>query len=446
MGHPGMAEELARAKQRGGDPTPGDPYGATMPVEALRGHAPIPNPQSVPPGYGQPPGPGQPYPPPPGGPPPAYGPGPSGPNPGWAPPPPDPTMPPAQSGGPQYGAPQYPGPQYPAGPQYPGGPQYANMPQGRGYGPQVPPGAPLPQHAYDPRPETELVKPLRPPPGAYGMQPYGAPMGAGLPHEPWTESIKTLLLVYGVLLVACFVAPWAVGEGQTTFSWTLLKAPGFAAKLRPIAIIATGLIAVGLGAVPMSTMGRGVVALLIGLAPIIALSTVPEFDWRGAVGAVGLIVLVAGLLVRSRYTGATLGRALATAGVVIVLAMYLIPESGVVPLVAMFKALGALPGKAKVAIIFGGFGGGVLPLVIVLVCLLVWLPGPGAAGTGILAWTVIIWGIAASLVALLVGGNIGATLKASLDGVIYMPVAMSAWLAFAGYGAATVLGKSLETP
>lgn len=303
-----------------------------------------------------------------------------------------------------------------------------------------------PQHVpFDPRPETELVKPLRPPqPAPYGMHSYGAGMGA--PREPWAESIKTLLLVYGVLLVACFVAPWAVGEGQTTFSWTLLKAPGFAAKLTPIAIIGTGLIAVVLGAVPMGTMARAVTALLIGVAPVIALTTVPSFDWRGAVGAVGIILLVAGLLLRSQYTGATLGRALATVGVVVVLALYLIPEGEVVPLVGLFKSLGAVPGKAKVALIFGPFGGGLLPLVIIVACLLVWLPAPGTAGAGILAWTVIVWGIVASLVALLVGGSIGSTLKGALDSIIYIPVATSAWLAFAGYGAATIFGKSLETP
>lgn len=302
-------------------------------------------------------------------------------------------------------------------------------------------------HAYDPRPETELVKPLRPPqqPGPYGAPGYG-PQYGGPPIEPWVESIKTLLLVYGVLLVACFVAPWAVGEGQTTFSWTLLKAPGFAAKLLPISIIATGLIGVLLGAIPMGTQPRGIIALLIGLGPLVALTTVPKFEWRATVMVVGLVLLVTGLLLRSKYTQAMLGRALATVGVVIILAMYLIPEGGTLPLVGMFKALGSAPGKAKVAYIIGEFGGSLVPLVITLACLLVWMPGPGTAGSGILAWTVIVWTIVASIVGLLVSGDIGANLKSGLAVVIYTPVALSAWLAFAGYGSATVFGKSLETP
>jgi hypothetical protein len=307
-------------------------------------------------------------------------------------------------------------------------------------------GARPPMHAYDPRPETELVKPLRPPQGGpYGMPNYGQ-RPPGVPIEPWVESIKTLLLVYGVLLIACFVAPWAVGEGQTTFSWTLLKAPGVAAKLLPISIIASGLVAVLLGALPMGNQARGIVALLIGLGPLVALTTVPEFAWRETVMVVGLVLLVSGLLVRSQYTQAMLGRALATVGVLVVLAMYLIPEGGQLPLVGMFKALGSAPGKAKVAFIVGGFGSGLIPLVITLACLLVWLPGPGSAGAQILAWVVIVWSIISALVALLLSGDIGASLKGGLSVFIYLPVAMSAWLAFAGYGTATVFGKSLETP
>jgi hypothetical protein len=302
-------------------------------------------------------------------------------------------------------------------------------------------------HAYDPRPETELVRPLRPPQQTpYAVPAYGAPRPGGPPIEPWVESIKTLLLVYGVLLVACFVAPWAVGEGQTTFSWTLLKAPGFAAKLLPSSIIATGLIAVLLGAIPMDTQVRGIIALVIGLGPLVALTTVPSFEWRGTVMVVGQVLLVTGLLLRSQYAHAMLGRALATVGVVVVLALYLIPENGVLPLVGMFKGLGAVPGKAKVAFIIGAWGGSVVPLVITLACLLVWIPGPGAAGTGILAWTVIVWAIVAAIVGLLLQEAIGAELKSNLSAFIYTPVALSAWLAFAGYGSATVFGKSLETP
>ena len=225
----------------------------------------------------------------------------------------------------------------------------------------------------------------------------------------------------------------------------MLKAPG-SAKLLPIAIIGSGLVAVILGAVPMGTQVRGVIALLIGLGPMVALSTVPEFNWRVMVLLVGMVLLVTGLLVRSKYTHAVLGRAIATAGVVIVLAVYLIPENGQLPMVGMFKMLGAAPGKAKLLPIIGPFGVALVPLVVTLACLLVWLPGPGTAGSAILAWTAIVWAIVASLAMLLISGAIGAALKAGLSEFIYLPVAMSAWLAFAGYGGATLFGKSLETP
>lgn len=516
MGYPGLAADLAKAKEGAGSQPGGDappsPYGETVPVEALRKNsqpppsgAPIPNPASMatappswqgpPPGRSpsQAPGPGGPppgYGPPPGGPPPGYGgppPGPGGPPParppggpppGYGQPPPPGYGPPPGGPGPGpggYGPPASGGPPPPGGPGYgprpggpgpgpggygpPGGPGYGQTPP-PGYGPGGPggppgygpppggygpaaPGMPGSPHGarrggdFDPRPETELVRPLRHPytPGAPGAATF----------EPWAESIKTLLLVYGVLLVACFVAPWAVGGGQTTFSWTLIGAPGAAAKLPPLLIVSTGVIAVVLGVVPLATAARGIACLVMGLAAVVVLSTVPSFDWRGLLGLIGASSLIGGLLLRSQYTMATLGRLLTTIGVVLLLALYLIPEGGQVPLVSMFKQLGAAPGKAKVAVIVGGLSGGLLPLLFLLVCLLVWLPGPGSAGAGILAWIAILYPVASALILLLVGGDIGATLKSSLSAVVYIPLATSAWLAFAGYGLASFSGKSLES-
>lgn len=300
-------------------------------------------------------------------------------------------------------------------------------------------GARQPVHGgFSGRPETELVRPLRGGQSHSGVRPL-------IPFEPWAEGIRTLLLVYGVLLIACFVAPWAVGDGGTTFSWTLIKAPGAAAKLTPLLIVSTGLFAVAIGAIPMPPVPRGWVCMLIGLGPLVALNTVPSFSWRAMLGLVGAALLVGGLLIRSRYTDASLGRLLATVGVLMVLAVYLIPEGGQVPLVGTFKLLGSAPGKGKVAaIIGGGMGSGVLPIVVVLLALLVWLPGPSRAGSSWLAWILILYPVIASLTLLIIGGNMLGTLKASLAQVVYIPTAISAWLAFSGYGLATVTGKSLE--
>ena len=246
-----------------------------------------------------------------------------------------------------------------------------------------------------------------------------------------------------MLLVACFVAPWSVGS-ETVFSWTNLKASGLAIKLPPILIMATGLCAIALGTIPLRPYGRGIAALCLGAIPIIALTLAPNFQWRALLGGIGGVMIVGGLLLRSKYTTSMLGRLVTTIGVAIVLVLYLVPVGGQVPLVGMFKALGNQP--VPHGLIIGlGLGGGLVPLVLTLLALLVWLPGPGSAGTPALAWVIILYGIVASLALLLLGGNIGPTLKSSLYSFIYFPVAFSAWLAFAGYGSAMVLGKSLES-
>ena len=263
------------------------------------------------------------------------------------------------------------------------------------------------------------------------------------PRDPWAETIKTLLLVYGVLLIACFVAPWSVGA-TTTFSWTMLKAAGAAAKMLPLFIIGTGVIAIALGAIPMVSLVRGIITALIGAAPLLALTAIPSFDWRGLVSVLGTGLIVVGLLVRSKYTKNALGRLLTTIGILAVLALYLIPRGGDLGLVITFKALGSQPIQPAAILGVGFSGFGLVPLVLTVLALLVWLPGPGGGGSSILAWVVILSGVLTSLAALLMGENILDTLKTSLLIVVYLPVAMSAWLAFIGYGGATLAGKQLE--
>ncbi len=315
--------------------------------------------------------------------------------------------------------------------------QHQNYGPGNYAPPSHPPGH---QFGFDARPETELVKPLRAP--QYLASDSLA--RAATPTDPWGETTKTLLLVYGVLLIACFVAPWAVGV-ETVFSWTLLKAPSFAAKLLPLLIMGTGVGAIALGTIPMAGSVRGIAAAILGGLPIIALTVVPNFKWQALLGGMGAALIVVGLLLRSQYTTSMLGRLVASIGVVIILALYLIPAAGNVPIIGLFKALGQQPVQHHI-ILGQGLGGGLVPLVLTLLALLVWLPGPGNAGTGVLAWVIILYGVVAPIALLLLGGNIGPTLKAALAPIIYRPVAASGWLAFAGYGGSMILGKSLEAP
>ncbi len=322
-------------------------------------------------------------------------------------------------------------PQHGYGPPPPAGSGFSPV---HGPGPHMPP----PQHGYGPppgggfhhRPETELVSPLRPP---YNMP---APRRASVSGEPWSEPLKTLMLVFGVLLIACFVAPWSVLPGQTTFSWSLLAAElPVSIKIMPLLFIVTGVLSVVLGAVPLATMARGFAAVGIGLAPILYGSVAPAFDWRELIGLVGAVTLISGLLVRSHYTGEMIGRLLATIGAVCVLLQVLIPVGEAVPLVEMFKAVGNGQGAAFLSLV---------PVVLAILAFLVWLPPPGHAGAHILAWVMIVWPLVAALGFWLLGENIGDTLKVNLSSILYAPLAQMAWTALTGYGVATVVGKQLD--
>jgi hypothetical protein len=278
---------------------------------------------------------------------------------------------------------------------------------------------------YDNRPTTEPVRHVR----AYG---------GSVSAEPWVETLRTIMLVFGVLLVACFVAPWKVNPGQTIFSWTILGSEAPASlKILPILLAGTGILSVFLGALPIATLPRGFAAALIGFGPMLYGAVAPPFAWQELLGVVGAVTLVSGLLVRSHYTDAGIGRVMATIGAVCVLVPLLVPEGGQVPLLIAFKMLGANAAVPAISLL--------TPAALAVVSLIVWLPGPGRVGTHILAWIWIVLPLLLSLLNWLSAGEVGATLKANLDGVLYGPMAAMAWGALVGYGVATVVGKQLET-
>jgi hypothetical protein len=245
------------------------------------------------------------------------------------------------------------------------------------------------------------------------------------------------MLVFGVLLVACFVAPWRVVPGATIFSWTVLgAAEGAREMVMPVFFAATGVLAVVFGAIPLATLVRAFAAAGIGLAPVIYGAVEPPFQWQELLGVIGSVTLISGLLVRSQYTGAIHGRIMTTIGAVCVLLPYLIPVGGQVPLVGAFKMLGT--NQTVPALLM------LIPALLALVSLLVWLPAPGHAGAHIIAWVLIVWPLIASILGLLSGEGIGARLKGDLVGVLYAPMAIMSWNALVGYGVASVVGKQLE--
>lgn len=282
--------------------------------------------------------------------------------------------------------------------------------------------------------------------GQIAQPPYLASQTAArmtAPEEPWAESLTSIMLVFGILLVACFVLPWSLGE-KMAFSWDMIRsAPDGKAKLLPLLIGGTGLLSVVLALLPLTVSVRGVAAAFIGLVPLGLMNLfVDGFEWRGLLVVAALITLIPGLLVRSQYHGSLTARVMVTIGVSCALLPLLVPSNDQIPLIEMFKAIGSAPGKAKVTAVLR-----VVWLLIAVSALLAWLPPPGSAGAHILAWMLIAQAFIDPLIRLFImtpPGALATTIKGGLFVVLWLPIVLTAWFALTGYGTASIVGKSLE--
>jgi len=247
------------------------------------------------------------------------------------------------------------------------------------------------------------------------------------------------MIVFGAALLVGFVAPWSFSP--TTFSWTKIgDAPTFV-KIQRMLLVGTGILALVFAFLPVATLGRGIAAVALGTTPIVydIVGAPGPLRWRPLVIFVGMIIVVGGLLLRSQYKSSSSARIFVTVGAALVLVSYLLPDSGAIPVKAMFEAIADSPGKVKPMAFVT-----LMPFFLALLSLIVWIPAPStAAGTGI-AWAWILWPIALSLATLIASPAIGKYIKANMHGVFWRPIAISAWITMAGYGFATIIGKQNE--
>lgn len=285
-----------------------------------------------------------------------------------------------------------------------------------------------------------------PPPMIHAPPPYLASQTAGRagrPVEPWKHSLRVVMFVWGVLLLAAFATPLSLDP--LVFSWdAVLEAPG-KAKIPPLVIAAVGLLSVVLAALPLAALARGVLANLLGLAGIFVpmlLGGMPP--WQLLVQTVGLVLLVSALLVRNEYRDDLFPRSAVTVGVFAALVPYVVPADGRVLLVDSFQALIDAPGAQKVLPLL------LLAHVVVLVlALLAWMPSPGTGGAKVFAWILIGWPLLTHAVAIAVVGD-----PSMIEKTPYLAMSWVAgggrggpgvaYLAIVGYGLATMIGKQLE--
>jgi hypothetical protein len=262
---------------------------------------------------------------------------------------------------------------------------------------------------------------------------------AGHPIDPWKSSLRRWMVVFGALTLAAFVTP--LESDPITFHWdTIVHGEGLT-KLPPLIMGAVGVLSVLVGALPMPAAARGVLAAMLGLAG----AFVPLFvggmpRWQDLVPFVGMSILIPFLLVRNEYTDSLLPRVLITIGVGALLLPYLLPTDDGLPLVNSVKALIEQSGTAKLqpALNLG-------LLVIAVMSLLTWMPGPATGGATVFAWLLVLWStLILHVGSLVIGGNIPDAIQSSpyLATMEWAPHA--AYFVLGGYGLATVIGKQLE--
>jgi hypothetical protein len=335
-----------------------------------------------------------------------------------------------QLGGPQLGGPQLGGPQL-GGPQL-GGPQLGG-PQLGGYAAAAPP-APM------------AAAPMAAAPMA------AAPMAAA-PIEPFNVILRSVLLIFGVMLVVTFVAPWLT-QPTTVMSWDVIaQSKETSGKLLPIFIAAAGLLSFALGLLPAPLRARGLGAVAAGFLVFAAFAVaigsrgrvVEELGWRGYLLLAAMLTAPAALLLRGKYPASLPARLLGAVAGVATLLVFLVPLEGQIPLKALKELTAVSSASMKVA----GFGG-YLIFAAGASALVTWMPASASPMTGLLAWLNILAVpvlIGAGFV--LAGGpdvrGLGAQIVTAAPAMSVYPIV---WLAGAsalvGYGLAALLGKAHE--
>jgi hypothetical protein len=322
-----------------------------------------------------------------------------------------------------------------------------------------PPLGPSPMRPSQPSPYGQPMRPNPPssPPPIFGMPANGYPaspppayaqrasMRMAAAVEPWRDSLKLVMIVWGLLVIAVLATPLSLDP--LSFSWDQLVHGQGTARIPFLLHAALGVLGVIVALLPMPAIARGTLALVLGLAAIfvpIGLSgSLPE--WHLLIVLVSMLLIVPGLLLRAAYTDSIVPRILVTLCVIAFIVPWVIPDSSGIPVVNELKALMDAAGKDKIPHVLA-----IARVALVVLSLLVWMPGPASAGGTMLAWLIMLGigvGIGVSLV------DTGLALALADDPVAALtktPSAELVWiiptacLAFVGYGLATVVGKQLE--
>ena len=307
---------------------------------------------------------------------------------------------------------------------------------------------PMPAPAAQPQMPAPMKMPAAQPPPYLAAQTASR---AGRPVEPWIDSLRLVMLVWGAGLLVVFATPLRLSP-DLVFHWNAILHGEGPERLPPLMLAAVGVLSMIVAGIPMPPAARGSLAALLGLAGIIVpITLVGTPSWQSLAVMAGTLVLVPALLVRSEYRDAALPRVLAMFGALGVLAPAVIPQNGAIPLVGVFRSLVDQPGADKVppALALG-------LVVIVVMSMLAWLPGPVTGGAKLWAWLLILWGAITQVALLILAGHLIDAVRHAPNQTVVAWIAGgsspngselglgAAYIVLVGYGLASVLGKQLE--
>jgi hypothetical protein len=133
-----------------------------------------------------------------------------------------------------------------------------------------------------------------------------------------------------------------------------------------------------------------------------------------------------------------LARVMVTLGVVGFLLQFLVPDDGLIPLVAMLKSIASGGGRLTVLTVVE-----LALIVLVILSLLAWMPAPATGGAKVFAWLVLLSPIVEVAIGMALDDRIGELVSHS-PGMLAQWVPGVAYAVLVGYGGATVIGKQLE--
>jgi hypothetical protein len=327
-----------------------------------------------------------------------------------------------------------------SGPSAPlGQPMGHAQPQSIGVRPHSP-SQPMPAGAYAPV-VTTTPPPVAPMPigGFNQTQPQGDPYARdNNPIEPWKSSLRTQMFIWGALVLVAFATPLKIDP--LIFNWDAILHGEGLQKLNPLIMAAVGLLSILVAAIPMVPSARGTIAMLLGLAGVFVPLFAPGVpNWEVFPPLVGLLLLTTGLLARHEYRASSAPRILVTIGALAVLFLQVVPlHGGTPPIVHMFDGIGS-----------GGAAGIVLQslqivatVLVVLALVLAWIPAPSSGLGKPLAWIFFLYPLITHAANLFLAGNPSDVTDTPARAVMWIFV--TAYQVLISYGAASVLGKSLE--